>query len=136
MPEEQEPQGFQVRDRRTFSSEGERLREEEKPAEARKQRPESGKESADEAAGAELPLPEPSFSTFLTFFFFRQTLIFLGELPHPETQRMEKNLPMAKYLIDTLGVIKEKTQGNLTPEEKSQLDAFLTELRMHYVRAT
>jgi hypothetical protein len=135
MPEEQESQGFKVRDRRTFSTDGEKVRAEEKQAQGQERGPQPAREAGEQAAGAELPLPEPSFSAFLTFFFFRQTLMFLGEFPHPETQRIEKNLPMAKYLIDTLGVIKEKTQGNLTPEEKSQLDAFLTELRMHYVRA-
>jgi hypothetical protein len=42
---------------------------------------------------------------------------------------------MAKYLIDTLAIIKEKTRGNLATEEQSQLDTFLTELRMRYVKA-
>ncbi len=129
MEEVREGQGFKVRDRRIFSQE---------KAEEEVQRPtgQPGQRRAEARATAtEVPLPEPSFSAFLTFFFFQQALMFLGEIPHAETGQVEKNLPMAKYLIDTLAMIKEKTKGNLTQEEQGQLDAFLTELRMRYVKA-
>jgi len=68
----------------------------------------------------------------MNFFFVRQTLMFLGQIPELAN---EKNIPMAKYLIDMLAVIKEKTQGNLTEDEQKQLDTFLTDLRMLYVKS-
>lgn len=134
MSDEQEGQGFTVRDRRTFTKDSDEPSSEEGHAEAEQQRPEAEDRPRSEAA-RDIPLPEPSFSTFLTFFFFQQTLMFLGELPHPESKQAEPNLPMAKYLIDTLAIIKEKTSGNLNSEEQNQLDTLLTELRMRYVKA-
>lgn len=132
--EEREGPGFTVKDKRIFSPGREEVSKEERPEKSEQQEPQQ--ESKPEGdAQREVPLPEPSFSTFLTFFFFQQAIMFLGEMPHPETQQVNKNLPMAKYLIDTLAIIKEKTSGNLTSDEQSQLDTFLTELRMRYVKA-
>jgi len=82
-------------------------------------------------AGSEVP-EEADFSFFVTTLAL-QASIFLGAIPHPSTQKMEENLPQAKLLIDTLGMLKEKTQGNLTSGEDSLLDNYLYELRMQYV---
>lgn len=57
----------------------------------------------------------------------------LGELPHPMTQERQEDLEQAKYLIDVLGMLQAKTQGNLTAEEAKILDGVLYELRMKYV---
>jgi len=81
--------------------------------------------------GSELP-EEADFRFFVTTLAL-QASIFLGAIPHPSTQKMEENLPQAKLLIDTLGMLKEKTQGNLTTEEDSLLENYLYELRMQYV---
>lgn len=62
-----------------------------------------------------------------------QAMIFLGEVPHPTTGKSEKNLAQAKFLIDTLVLLKEKTRGNLTPEEENLLSASLYELQMKFV---
>lgn len=140
MTVEQEGQGFKVRDRRIFSPDGE-LREEAKQEEApsREAREERREATSDNRTQGDrtkdIPLPKPTFSGFLTSFFLPQVLTFLGEIPHPESQKKEQNLPMAKYLIDVLGIIQEKTRGNLTPEEKSHLDNLLTDLRLLYVKA-
>jgi hypothetical protein len=61
-----------------------------------------------------------------------QTLFYLGELA-PRGGEPMINLDMAKHNIDLLGVLEEKTRGNLTPEEKRLLDSVLYELRMRYV---
>jgi hypothetical protein len=132
MAEEQESQGFKVRDRRTFSPDREKDSAEEKKAEPAGESPRPERPARETARV--VPLPEPNFSAFLTFFFFQQALMFLGEIPHPETQQPERNLPMAKYLIDTLAIIEEKTKGNLTPEEHGHLENLLTDLRMLYVK--
>ena len=46
------------------------------------------------------------------------------------------DLPMAKFNIDMLGVVEEKTKGNLTDEEKEMLDSTLQQLRMAFVQVT
>jgi hypothetical protein len=138
MAEEQQGQGFVVRDRRAFSRDenqevaGESSGQEPK---AQKQEPQDSQKQRPKEEPREIPLPQPTFSGFLASFFLPQVLTFLGEIPNPETQQRERNLPMAKYLIDTLGIIQEKTKGNLTSEEKKHLEGLLTDLRLLYVKA-
>ena len=62
-----------------------------------------------------------------------QAMIFLGEIPNPMTNATEKHLDQAKLLIDTLAMLKEKTEGNLNDEENNALNNFLYELQMKYV---
>jgi hypothetical protein len=57
-------------------------------------------------------------------------------MPNPATSQIEVNLIQAKLIIDTLAMIKEKTQGNLNPEEDSLIDNMLYDLRMQYVEKT
>ncbi len=61
-----------------------------------------------------------------------QMLFYLGELA-PRGGEAGLNLDMAKHLLDTLGMLEEKTRGNLTEEEKRVLDATLYESRMRFV---
>jgi hypothetical protein len=61
-----------------------------------------------------------------------QILFYLGDLT-PRGAEPTINLDMAKHQIDILGVLEEKTKGNLTEEEKHLLDAALYETRMRYV---
>ncbi|HPN88141.1 MAG TPA: DUF1844 domain-containing protein [Candidatus Omnitrophota bacterium] len=82
--------------------------------------------------------PEESFDlNFLNYIssLGLQAMIFLGELPHPVTNKTEKNTDQAKLLIDTLSLLKEKTTGNLTDEEKNLLEGMLYELQIKYVEA-
>ena len=51
-------------------------------------------------------------------------------------QESEKNLQQAKFLIDTLMMLKEKTQGNLTEQEESLLNASCYELQLKYLDKT
>jgi len=79
-----------------------------------------------------------SFAGKPTFLGFVQTmaanaLIALGEVPNPLTGKQEVNLPQAKYAVDLLEMIKEKTQGNLTEDEQTELERTLTELRLKFV---
>lgn len=64
-----------------------------------------------------------------------QAMIFVGEIPNPMTGKQEVNLRQAKFLIDTLGLLKEKTKGNLNPQEENMLTTSLYELQMKYVDA-
>ena len=79
--------------------------------------------------------PEPDFNFFITSLAL-QTSIALGVIENPMTNKKEENLIQAKFLIDTLGVLKDKTKGNLTNEEEKLLENVLYELRMQYVGKT
>ncbi len=64
-----------------------------------------------------------------------QAMIFMGEIPNPVTNEMDKNLQQSKFLIDTLVMIREKTKGNLSDQEDGLLNATLYELQLKYVEA-
>ena len=76
---------------------------------------------------------EINFINYISSLAF-QALIFLGELPNPlDDSKIEKNLPQAKFLIDTLVMIREKTKNNLSPEEENLISATVYELQMKFV---
>lgn len=75
---------------------------------------------------------EANFSTFISSMAM-EALIFLGELPNPITKKKELNLTQARYIIDTISCLKEKTKGNLTAEEANILDNILYELRTKFL---
>ena len=81
----------------------------------------------------ETGLPEPTFAAFLSSLSM-QAMMALGELPIPGTNQRREDLEQARYLIDTLGLLQQKTQGNLTPEESQFLENALYELRMRYTQ--
>lgn len=78
------------------------------------------------------PLPTIDFATFI-LSLSHSALMHLGEAPHPETDRVEANLPLAKQNIDLLGLLEDKTKGNLTGDEERLLAQVLFDLRMRYV---
>ncbi|MBF0570393.1 MAG: DUF1844 domain-containing protein [Candidatus Omnitrophica bacterium] len=91
----------------------------------------SPKPSTDDAAqaGAE---PQLDFFNYIASLGF-QTMIFLGEMPNPMTNQVEKNLKQAKFLIDTLVILRDKTKGNLSKEEDDLLNGSIYELQLRYV---
>ncbi len=60
----------------------------------------------------------------------------LGDMAHPETGQVEKNLPAAKQTIDLIAMLQQKTRGNLTPEEERFLEALLYDLRLRFVESS
>ena len=80
---------------------------------------------------AQRELPPPSFAA-LVQSIVTQILFYLGDLS-PRGSEPMINLDMAKHQIDILGIVEEKTKGNLSDEEKRLLDAALYETRMRYV---
>jgi hypothetical protein len=83
------------------------------------------------ARGGERGLPEASFATLVNSMV-TQILLYLGDLT-PRGVEPQVNLDMAKFNVDLLGVLEEKTKGNLTPDEQKLLDNALYEARMRYV---
>lgn len=94
-----------------------------------------GARQAPEAGGApqtDEGLPEARFDLFLQGLAM-EALIGLGDAPHPVSRKQEANLPHAKYLIDLLGILEEKTKGNRTVDEDRLLSDVLYQLRMRYL---
>ena len=79
------------------------------------------------------PLPPANF-TLLVISLTTQVRIFLGDIENPTTGQKQVDLELAKHNIDLLGMLEEKTQGNLSEQEKNLLDSVLYELRMRFVQ--
>jgi hypothetical protein len=138
MGEKEENKGFVVKDRRRFSEEAEteEKKEEaqpEKDSSAREQESSRAREAPSGEQQAKGPLPEVSMATFI-FSLSSSALVHLGEIPEPETNQSRVDLPIAKQIIDTLGLLEEKTKGNLDKDEERLLKAVLYDLRMRYVQ--
>ncbi len=73
--------------------------------------------------------------TSLFLMLGTSALIHLGDAPDPSTGQPAQDLTQAQYAIDLLGLLKEKTEGNRSPEESRLLDDLLYDLRMRYLQA-
>ena len=82
--------------------------------------------------GQDEALPGIDFATFI-MSLSHSAVLHLGEVPHPETDKVEQNLALARQTIDLLGVLEEKTKGNLTGDEERMLTQVLFDLRMRFV---
>jgi len=79
-------------------------------------------------------MPEVSFSA-LVMSLSTSALYHMGEIADPATGKTVKDLILAKHSIDTLNLLRDKTKGNLTDEEKGLLDNVLYDLRLRFVKA-
>jgi len=77
-------------------------------------------------------LPPLDFSSII-LPFFSQALFKLGLLGEPDKAEKEVNLNLARRLIDILDLLKDRTKGNLKPEEEKFLESCLQQLRMHFL---
>lgn len=73
------------------------------------------------------------FSTFVERMYL-ETMLYLGALPDPRSGQVMEDIELAQYKIDVLSMIQAKTQGNLTDDEKQQLDEALYQLRTVYLQ--
>ncbi len=69
----------------------------------------------------------------LVMMFQGMALQNLGKVMNPMTNQIERNLEQAKNMIDILGMLDEKTKGNLNDNEQRLMEHVLFELRMNYV---
>jgi Domain of unknown function (DUF1844) len=135
MSSEEKDKGFTVQDRRRFSAEGEAK------ADGPEETPPPAAASAAEAAAAERrrdAAPEPPEEPEVTFTTFMvglstQALAALGEISDPVSGARSKDLQAAQQLIDIIGMLREKTRGNLDRDEDGLIEAILFDLRMKYV---
>lgn len=132
--EKESGKGFVVQDRRRFSPE---------TGEAQENAPEVKDEAIPKSEGdatqPRMPegpdeLPQIDFSTFI-ISLSTQALFHLGEIANPQSGQNEVDIPVAKQMIDILGMLQEKTKNNLTPNETRLMGDILFDLRMKYVEA-
>jgi hypothetical protein len=82
-----------------------------------------------------IPLPPASFA-FLVVSLRAQAEMQLGLMQFGEEQKAEPDLPLARHTIDLMGMLVDKTKGNLTLEEQRLLENSLTELRFRFVQVS
>ena len=89
-------------------------------------------------------LPTIDFS-MLVLSLSQTALVHLGEAPHPDhdggaeearASLATRNLPLARQTIDMLGMLQEKTKGNLTGSEERLIDQVLYDLRLRFVEVS
>jgi hypothetical protein len=145
---------LKVNDRRKFNPDGslregvEIVREEpkqetQKEVEPSEERPASFVSGAAESGAQNEPEDDeediPGADDPASFVNFLSTLATnaaaaLGAMPHPVTGQRTLDLDTGKYWLDVLGMLKEKTKGNLHPQESRLLEGLLGDLRMQYVQ--
>lgn len=141
----EEDSGFRVADRRKFTEDGQ-LRDSAKGAASGPAGPAgpSGEARGEERAGdsASSPIvgqdsrePKMDFPT-LVLSLTTTAMLQMGLVPDPVSQKVEKNLPAARQTIDILEILKDKTRGNLKPDEARLLDRCLHDLKMSFVQSS
>jgi len=96
---------------------------------------ETEKKETQEQKSRRSPLPNGNFAALVSMLV-TQALFALGVLAveGQENQKKEPDLELAKYNIDMLETLKEKTKGNLSEQEQKALENMLNEVRMAYVK--
>lgn len=123
MTENNNDKGFTVNDRRAFNADGSPISDAEDLA---------GRQKIEKSCG-ESTMPTVSFDTLIASLN-ASALFSMGVLADPAAGETQKDLEMARYTIDLLEMLDEKTKGNLTGEEAEMLKSVLYDLRMIYVR--
>jgi hypothetical protein len=133
MPDKKD---FIIKDKRIFAEKDQDQETKEESAKPPKEEVTASK-SEETAAPKEdttdYQLPKINFATFI-FSLNSSVLLQLGLIEDPATGKKTKNLPLAKQTIDILGMLEEKTRGNLTKDEETMLKNILYDLRMIYVK--
>ncbi len=142
--EEEKSRGFKVEDRRRFSAEGELKPEHQAsppqsetggaqhPASPQGESPHTVQRPPEVAGRPPGAGPEINFTTFVVSLS-TQVLMHLGEIPDPLTNQRARDLAAAQHMIDILGMLQDKTRGNLDHDEEGLLRSILFDLRMKYV---
>lgn len=100
-------------------------------AEAERQKlADQAKQKAEQAAERDLP---PADILGIVQILATQALLYMGAFPDPQTGRAMVAMDLAKFHVDLLGVLDDKTKGNLTEEEHEVVSQTAHELRQQYV---
>lgn len=83
----------------------------------------------------DIPMPPASLELLITTLA-TEALVALGQVPHPATGEFHAHRNQAQYLIDTIDVLRQKTKGNLTPDEQQMIEGVLHQLRMVFIETS
>jgi len=81
---------------------------------------------------SDMPLPQVDFSTFV-LSLYSSAMVSLGEVPDPQSGKVEAHPPLAKHTIDMMTMLKDKVENGPTSDERRLMDSLLYELRMKFV---
>lgn len=84
-------------------------------------------------AGGPAGAPKADLTSLLVMLY-GDAMANLGQAPDPGTGRPHVDLDQARFAIDLLAMLQEKTRSNRTPDESAVLEEMLTALRMGFVR--
>jgi len=101
---------------------------------AAKSKPAAPQQGGEAAEASDPPLPPASFELLLTTLA-TEALVALGQVPHPVTGKAQFEPNHAKYLLDTIDLLRDKTKGNLTAAEQQVLESLLHQMRMIFIQA-
>jgi hypothetical protein len=104
----------------------------ERPSSAESVQTEEDLLSEEDVPGADDPA---SFINFL-MSIASNAAASLGMMEHPVTGQRGVDLPLAKHWIDVLGMLQQKTRGNLAAQEQQIFEGLLADLRLQYVTLT
>lgn len=94
--------------------------------------PDASANASTDASADAGQLPPASLEVHISMLF-SQCMAALGQMPGPDGQPTELNKPFAKHFIDTIEMLQQKTEGNVTDEEKKMMAEILHAMRMAYV---
>ena len=89
-------------------------------------------QSAEAAPAEDFQMPPASWELLLTTLA-TEAMIGMGMIPHPATGQPVRHPNQAKYLIDTIEMLRDKSKGNLSPGESQLTEQMLHQLRMAYI---
>jgi hypothetical protein len=107
-------------------------KEAQKKTQPQQAQPGESPQAAGEEGGADQG-PQSPFEALVSTLA-TQALFAMGAFPDPRSGQRYQNLPAARQQIDMLGVLVEKTEGNLTDEERQFLQTTVYELRSRYIQ--
>ncbi len=138
---DEESHDIKIHDKRRFTTEGatregEDVKTDAAPSEPAREEPaQTAHEDKAQSPHTAHEMPPIDFPTFI-LSLASSAQVHLGLIPNPESGKAEKRLDIAKQTIDILGVLRDKTMGNLTKDEERLFEAVLYDLRMKYVELT
>lgn len=133
--EESSGEGFTVRDRRGQRAGAEPVQASPAASPSSSGQPPPGAAPGEAARSGRVGLPaEPDLAS-LFLMLAHSALLQLGETPEGEAAGGSVDLAQAKFSIDLLRLLKEKTEGNRTPEETALLEGILYDLQLRFVEA-
>jgi hypothetical protein len=138
LQEKNESSIIKVIDKRRFSSDGtvrDDTREDPKKPVVLPAAAEASKRAAENPRGGEAPASGVDFINFIASLA-TSALASLGLLPEARARGIPTNLQAAREYIDVIGMLQEKTKGNLSSEEETSLTRLIGELRAQYVQVT